>query len=132
MAAVSDRFHRVRVRRHSEPSHFRPSTRRGKRAETAACVHSASRLRPNPAARSLARRLPFSIGWPSPRRRTSRGDPCSVERDNPAVGVSPVLMMNDPDEARRLAMRQPAGGIVSLHELPDFVRLVAANSGPFK
>ena len=37
-----------------------------------------------------------------------------------------VLMMNDPDEARKLALRSPAGGIVSLHELPDFVRLVAA------
>jgi beta-phosphoglucomutase-like phosphatase (HAD superfamily) len=42
------------------------------------------------------------------------------------AGVNPVLMMNDPDEARRLAMHDPAGGIVSLHELPDFIRLVAA------
>jgi len=42
------------------------------------------------------------------------------------VGVNAVLMMNDPDEARRLAMLEPAGGIVSLHELPDFIRLVAA------
>lgn len=48
------------------------------------------------------------------------------------AGVPSVLMMNDPDEARRLAMPgaagKPAGGIVSLHELPDFVRLVAAKS----
>jgi beta-phosphoglucomutase-like phosphatase (HAD superfamily) len=43
-----------------------------------------------------------------------------------SAGVHPVLMMNDPDEARRLAMHDPAGGIVSLHELPDFVRLVTA------
>ena len=42
------------------------------------------------------------------------------------AGVRAVLMMNDPDEARKLALRDPAGGIVSLHELPDFVRLVAA------
>jgi beta-phosphoglucomutase-like phosphatase (HAD superfamily) len=46
--------------------------------------------------------------------------------------VSPVLMMNDPDEARRLALHNssggPAGGIVSFHELPDFVRLVSANA----
>ncbi|MBV9508224.1 MAG: HAD family hydrolase [Acidobacteriia bacterium] len=42
--------------------------------------------------------------------------------------VAPVLMMNDPDEAKRLAMHEPAGGIVSLHELPDFVRLVAARA----
>jgi beta-phosphoglucomutase-like phosphatase (HAD superfamily) len=44
------------------------------------------------------------------------------------AGVNSILMMNDPDEARRLAMQQPAGGIVSLHELPDFVRLVAAKN----
>ena len=43
-----------------------------------------------------------------------------------SVGFNAVLMMNDPDEARRLAMQDPAGGIVSLLELPDFVRLLAA------
>jgi beta-phosphoglucomutase-like phosphatase (HAD superfamily) len=42
------------------------------------------------------------------------------------AGVRPILMMNDPDEAMRLTACEPAGGIVSLHELPDFVRLVAA------
>jgi beta-phosphoglucomutase-like phosphatase (HAD superfamily) len=42
------------------------------------------------------------------------------------VGVHPILMMNDPDEAMRLTAYNPAGGIVSLHELPDLVRLVAA------
>ena len=48
-----------------------------------------------------------------------------------SVGVNPILMMNDPDESRRLAMHNPAGGIVSLHELPDFIRLVRAeNIGP--
>jgi len=48
-----------------------------------------------------------------------------------AVGLQSVLMMNDPDEARRLAMHNPSGGIVSLHELSDFIRLVAAeNSSP--
>jgi len=45
-----------------------------------------------------------------------------------AVGVHPVLMMNDPDEAKRLAMHDPAGGIVSLHELPDFLRLISAQN----
>ena len=44
------------------------------------------------------------------------------------VGVNSILMMNDPDEARRLALQNPAGGIVSLHELPDFIRLVAAEN----
>ncbi|HUK36378.1 MAG TPA: hypothetical protein VLV86_20820 [Vicinamibacterales bacterium] len=42
-----------------------------------------------------------------------------------AAGVQPVLMMNDPDEAMRLTALNPAGGIVSLLELPDFVRFVA-------
>jgi FMN phosphatase YigB (HAD superfamily) len=45
------------------------------------------------------------------------------------VGVNSVLMMNDPDESRRLAMLSPGGGIVSLHELPDFIRLVQAQNG---
>jgi beta-phosphoglucomutase-like phosphatase (HAD superfamily) len=45
-----------------------------------------------------------------------------------AAGVHPVLMMNDPDEARRLAMHNPAGGVVSLHEIPDFIRLIAAQN----
>ncbi len=44
------------------------------------------------------------------------------------LGVISVLMMNDPDEARRLTTHDPAGGIVSLHELPDFIRLVAAEN----
>ena len=44
------------------------------------------------------------------------------------VGVSAILMMNDPDEAMKLTAHEPAGGIVSLHELPDFVRLVAAEN----
>jgi len=46
-----------------------------------------------------------------------------------AAGVHAVLMMNDPDEAMRLTTLEPAGGIVSLRELPDFVRFVAAGSG---
>jgi phosphoglycolate phosphatase-like HAD superfamily hydrolase len=45
-----------------------------------------------------------------------------------SAGVQPVLMMNDPDEARRLAMHHPAGGVVSLHEIPDFIRLIAAQN----
>ena len=45
-----------------------------------------------------------------------------------AAGVQPVLMMNDPDEAMRLTSLNPAGGIVSLHELPDLVRLIVARS----
>ena len=43
-----------------------------------------------------------------------------------STGVNSILMMNDPDEAKRLAMKNPAGGIVSLHELPDFLRFVQA------
>jgi beta-phosphoglucomutase-like phosphatase (HAD superfamily) len=44
------------------------------------------------------------------------------------AGVYPILMMNDPDEARRLATHNPAGGVVSLHEIPDLVRLIAAQN----
>jgi beta-phosphoglucomutase-like phosphatase (HAD superfamily) len=52
-----------------------------------------------------------------------------------SAGVHPILMMNDPDESRRLAQHSPSGGIVSLHELPDFIRLVrtrdtSARRGP--
>jgi len=45
-----------------------------------------------------------------------------------AAGVQPVLMMNDPDEAMRLTSLNPAGGIVSLHELPDLVRVILTRS----
>ena len=44
------------------------------------------------------------------------------------AGVHPILMMNDPDEARRLAMHNPAGGVVSMHEIPDFIRLITAQN----
>jgi phosphoglycolate phosphatase-like HAD superfamily hydrolase len=56
----------------------------------------------------------------------------SVEgiRTAKSAGVHPILMMNDPDEARRLATHNPTGGIVSLHELPDFIRLIEAQNGP--
>jgi FMN phosphatase YigB (HAD superfamily) len=46
-----------------------------------------------------------------------------------SVGVNAILMMNDPDESRRLAAHNPAGGIVSLHELPDFIRLLREERG---
>jgi phosphoglycolate phosphatase-like HAD superfamily hydrolase len=58
---------------------------------------------------------------------TDTAEGISVAR---SAGVNPILMMNDPDEARRLATHDPAGGVVSLHELPDFVRLVRAQVAP--
>ena len=39
-----------------------------------------------------------------------------------------MLIIDDPDKARQLAMHGPAGGIVSLHELPGAIRLVAENA----
>jgi beta-phosphoglucomutase-like phosphatase (HAD superfamily) len=42
-----------------------------------------------------------------------------------SVGVNSMVMFNDYDEGKRLAMLQPTGGIVSLHELPDAIRFVA-------
>ena len=56
---------------------------------------------------------------------TDTGEGIKVAR---SAGVHPILMMNDPDEARRLAMRNPAGGVVSLLEIPDFIRLLAAEN----
>ena len=41
------------------------------------------------------------------------------------VGVNSMLMFNDYDEGKRLAMLEPTGAIVSLHELPDAIRFVA-------
>ena len=45
-----------------------------------------------------------------------------------SLGLQPILMMNEPDEAKRLAMHDPAGGIVSFYELPDFARLLTARN----
>jgi beta-phosphoglucomutase-like phosphatase (HAD superfamily) len=44
------------------------------------------------------------------------------------IGANSILMINDYDEGRRLAMHEPTGAIVSLHELPDAIRLVAENA----
>ena len=44
------------------------------------------------------------------------------------VGVNAMLMINDHDEGHRLAGYNPAGGIVSLIELPDGLRLIAQQS----
>jgi FMN phosphatase YigB (HAD superfamily) len=43
-----------------------------------------------------------------------------------AAGMIPILLMHNPDEAMRLVANKPAGGIVSLLELPDFIRFVSA------
>ena len=42
----------------------------------------------------------------------------------------PILLMHNPDEAMRLVANKPAGGIVSLLELPDFIRFVSAQAIP--
>lgn len=47
-----------------------------------------------------------------------------------SAGLHAILMMNDPDESRRLASHNPSGGIVSLHELPDFIRLLRSRNAP--
>jgi FMN phosphatase YigB (HAD superfamily) len=44
-------------------------------------------------------------------------------------GLNAMLMINDYDEGRALAERNPAGGIVSLAELPDALRLIEQRSG---
>jgi beta-phosphoglucomutase-like phosphatase (HAD superfamily) len=42
-----------------------------------------------------------------------------------ALRINSMLMINDYDQGKRLALYAPAGGIVSLKELPDAIRLVA-------
>lgn len=44
------------------------------------------------------------------------------------IGVNSILMINDYEEGRRLAMHEPTGAIVSLHELPDAIRFVAESA----
>ncbi len=46
-----------------------------------------------------------------------------------SLGLNAVLMINDYDEGRALAERSPAGGIVSLAELADALRLIEQRSG---
>jgi phosphoglycolate phosphatase-like HAD superfamily hydrolase len=44
------------------------------------------------------------------------------------IGANSILMINDYEEGKRLAMHAPTGGIVSLRELPDAIRLVAESA----
>jgi hypothetical protein len=42
-----------------------------------------------------------------------------------AAGMIPILLMHNPDEAMRVVtVNRPEGAIVSLSELPDFLRLI--------
>jgi len=45
------------------------------------------------------------------------------------LGLNAILMINDYDEGRALAERGPAGGIVSLAELADALRLIEQRTG---
>jgi phosphoglycolate phosphatase-like HAD superfamily hydrolase len=45
------------------------------------------------------------------------------------LGLNAMLMINDYDEGRALADRDPAGGIVSLAELPAALELIAQRAG---
>jgi phosphoglycolate phosphatase-like HAD superfamily hydrolase len=44
------------------------------------------------------------------------------------ASANAILMFNDYDEGKRLAMHRPTGAIVSLHELPDAIRFVAESA----
>jgi len=46
-----------------------------------------------------------------------------------SLHLNAMLMINDYDEGRVLAERSPAGGLVSLAELPDALRLIEQRSG---
>lgn len=45
-----------------------------------------------------------------------------------ALRINSMLMINDYEQGKRLALYAPAGGIVSLKELPDAIRLVAESA----
>jgi FMN phosphatase YigB (HAD superfamily) len=49
----------------------------------------------------------------------------SVARE---LGTNSILMINDYEQGRRLASYAPTGGIVSLRELPDAIRLAAESA----
>jgi len=44
------------------------------------------------------------------------------------LGANSMLMINDYEQGRRLALYAPSGGIVSLKELPDAIRLIAESA----
>lgn len=44
------------------------------------------------------------------------------------LGTNSILLINGREQSRRLALYAPNGGIVSLKELPDAIRLVAENA----
>jgi len=44
------------------------------------------------------------------------------------LGTNSMVMINDFEQGRRLALSAPTGGIVSLRELPDAIRLVAESA----
>jgi phosphoglycolate phosphatase-like HAD superfamily hydrolase len=44
------------------------------------------------------------------------------------LGANSILMINDYEQGKRLALYAPTGGIVSLKELPDAIRLVAESA----
>ncbi len=52
-------------------------------------------------------------------------DSLSVARE---LGTNSILMVNDYEQGRRLALYAPTGGIVSLRELPDAIRLAAESA----
>jgi beta-phosphoglucomutase-like phosphatase (HAD superfamily) len=68
----------------------------------------------------------LAAGSLAPDRVMFLADTAAGLRAARSAGVHPILMMNDPDEAMRLTACNPAGGIVSLHELPDFIRFLVA------
>lgn len=47
-----------------------------------------------------------------------------------ASGMIPILLMHNPEEAMHLVLNnKPEGAVVSLLELPDFIRLLAIRGG---
>jgi len=64
-----------------------------------------------------------------PRRTIYLVDTAEALEMTRPLGLNAILMFNDYDQGRMLAERNPAGGVVSLAELADALRLIEQRSG---
>ena len=84
-----------------------------------------------------ARNTPYTAAMPASLRENFRGEQAKFTDQllpSSVMSYSELARGRKPkhpktlvfDEAQRLAMHNPAGGVISLHEMPDFLRVIAA------
>jgi phosphoglycolate phosphatase-like HAD superfamily hydrolase len=78
---------------------------------------------------SLPLRRAIEMTAHDPRRIIVLVDTAAALEISQQQGLNALLMINDYDEGRALAERHPAGGIVSLAELPDALALIEQRAG---